>query len=407
MFTMETDELSRYLEALAREDCYRVDAMLKESPYEATQRVFFVGANGAERGPYVRKLIRRDSGLGAAYERIFEAQQEGRRFKHLPTIVECYQREDFLVVVMEFVRGDTLQEVVYRRDPSVQLAAEVFPLLCDAVAELHESFDSPIIHRDLKPSNVILANGYLTLIDFGISRTHREGAESDTVKLGTRAFAPPEQFGFGQTTVRSDIYALGMLLYFCLTEKIPTSQVRETGYEAKGVPPCLRPILVRSTDLDPAGRYASAAELKAAFLEAVRHPDPATQDAPRPYPAQSAPPVAAAPLMAAASRHQRPKLGGWNTFVIAATAMLVWMCWSIVIIPTGSAANLSPLARVLGYGIAESSLFLTFGFAVLKKEPIRQRYSRLKGIEAWHGWLLFAVASLLALILIGIAVHAG
>lgn len=120
---MKNDDIARYLAALEREDCYCVDATLKESAHELTQRVFFVGENGSKRGPYVRKFIHRDKGLGIAYERIYDAQQNGMRFKYIPEIFECYQREDYLVVVMEFVNGETLQERVYRHDPSVQLAA--------------------------------------------------------------------------------------------------------------------------------------------------------------------------------------------------------------------------------------------------------------------------------------------
>lgn len=80
------DELAEQLDALARDDCYRVDAVLKEGAFETTQRVFFVGANGAEQGPYVRKYLDGDAGLGAAYERIWKAQRAGSRFLHLPLL---------------------------------------------------------------------------------------------------------------------------------------------------------------------------------------------------------------------------------------------------------------------------------------------------------------------------------
>ena len=216
---METDELAQYLNSLHREDCYRVDAVLKESAFETTQRVYFVGSNGAENGPFIRKFIARESGLGSAYERIYAAQEAGRRFKHIPRVLECYQHGDQLAVVMEYVQGETLQDYVYREDPSPELAHAVFPALCDAVSELHDDFAPSIIHRDLKPSNIILSEGNLTIIDFGISREFKDDASADTTQFGTRAFAPPEQFGYGQTTVRSDVYALGMLLYFALQKR--------------------------------------------------------------------------------------------------------------------------------------------------------------------------------------------
>ena len=58
------ESLQQHLDSLARDECYRVDAVLKEGRYERTERVFFVGANGAEQGPYVRKVFEAESGLG-------------------------------------------------------------------------------------------------------------------------------------------------------------------------------------------------------------------------------------------------------------------------------------------------------------------------------------------------------
>lgn len=266
---MEHDELAQHLESLQRESCYRVDAVLKQSSVEVTQRVFFEGENGAETGPYIRKFIKRDAGIGAAYERLFSAQQRGRRFKYIPDMLECYTRGDALVVVMELVRGKTLQDVVYERDPSTQLAREIFPMLCDAVGELHREFDPPIIHRDLKPSNIILTGEGLALIDFGISREYDEAAEADTTHFGTREFAPPEQYGFGQTGTYSDIYSLGMVLYFCLTEEIPNAQTRKQGFRNPKIPEGLRLVIEKAVALDPAMRFGNVDELKCAFLSAA------------------------------------------------------------------------------------------------------------------------------------------
>lgn len=264
------DELSEHLDALARDGCYRVDAVMKESAFETTQLVYFVGANGSEQGPYVRKYLDGDAGLGAAYERLWRAQRSGRRFLHLPLVLDCHAVGSRRVVVMEFVRGETLADVVYRCDPSVALACDVFPKLCEAVRELHEAFDPPLIHRDLKPSNVMLTRDNLTLIDFGIARSFDEAAEQDTNHFGTRAYAPPEQFGYGQSDARTDVYALGMLLYFCLTEKTPDAKARRAGYRGAGVPEPLRAVVERAAAFDPRDRYASVRELEQAFGEAVR-----------------------------------------------------------------------------------------------------------------------------------------
>ena len=265
----ESDEISHelafQLEAMRRQECYVVEEVLKESSTEITERVHFEGANGASQGPFVRKRIERSSGLGGAYERIFAAQQAGKRFRYIPRIYDCAIIGDEIVVVMEYVFGETLEDVVRRCAPSMALAADVFPRVCDAVCELHERFDPPIVHRDLKPSNIMLSSESLTIIDFGISRTCTQGAQTDTTHFGTRAYAPPEQFGFAQTTVRSDVYALGLLLYFCLAGNVPDATLRERNFKIDGVPEAMRRVIAKAAAFDPNNRYEGVRELKAAF----------------------------------------------------------------------------------------------------------------------------------------------
>jgi serine/threonine protein kinase len=268
---MEQDELALYLDFLRQDACYRVEEVLKEGPYETTQRVSSLGANGLVRGSYIRKYLAREPGLGlgTAYETLFQAWQAGKRFKHLPRIYGCHQTETDLVVVMEYIAGTTLQDVVRQSSPSIALVEDVFPRLCGAVTELHEGFAPPIIHRDLKPSNIMLTQDGLKLIDFGIARTYREEADQDTHYFGTRFYAPPEQFGFGQTDVRSDIYALGMLLSYCLVEKTPTAAVRDGGFADLAIADAFRKIIIKATRLDPRERYHDANEMKAAILKAL------------------------------------------------------------------------------------------------------------------------------------------
>ena len=127
---------------------------------------------------------------------------------------------------MEYIEGETFGALVDRLGATPDYARELYPALCDAVGELHAGFamagetSAPVIHRDLKPSNIIVTGASRTLdegltfsslviIDLGIARVWRDGADADTVKFGTRPYAPPEQYGFGQTSVRSDVYALG------------------------------------------------------------------------------------------------------------------------------------------------------------------------------------------------------
>lgn len=99
------EELAAYLNALERGDSYRVDRVLSSNDAESTEVVYFVGAHGGERGPFIRKRFSAEHGLGGAYERIWQAQQAGRRFRYLPHIEECYTTGSELVVVSEYVQG--------------------------------------------------------------------------------------------------------------------------------------------------------------------------------------------------------------------------------------------------------------------------------------------------------------
>lgn len=200
----EADELSAFLLLIESDNHYRVDEVMKRSASEVTERVTFVADNYVERGPFIRKYLKFGPGVGSAYAVIHQAQEQGTYLSHLPRIYAVYQLKDELVVVMEYLQGETLQDAVLRCGPSFQLAQEAFPQVCEAVRELHECFNPPLIHRDLKPANIVLSNGRVFLIDFGIARVYRSGSVSDTSHLGTRAYAPPEQYGFGQTDTRSD-----------------------------------------------------------------------------------------------------------------------------------------------------------------------------------------------------------
>ncbi|HIU04520.1 MAG TPA: protein kinase [Candidatus Coprousia avicola] len=316
--TMVTDDgLDAYLDAVARSAAYRVERTLG-SRNGLTELVFFTGEGGTRLGPFVRKRIELATGLGGAYEELLRAQRAGRRFYHLPRVVECYKTGSELVVVTEYVPGETLAAYVARRGGSPALAREVFPVLCEAVAELHGVCDPPLIHRDLKPQNVIIAPEGLFLIDFGIARRYRDDAASDTVHLGTRAYAPPEQYGFGQTDVRSDVYALGRLLAFCLTGEEPRPGADEMAGAAEAAP-ALAPVLARATAFDPAERYGDVPELAAAFAGVVPGADAPTSAsviaAASPARADSTPSAAA--VRAAAPKGGLPWGGiAWNLVVV-------------------------------------------------------------------------------------------
>lgn len=263
-----SSELDGFLEAAARSDSWRVERTLKSSPFETTELVRFRGASGGELGPFIRKRIDCSAGVGRAYERLWDAQRSGVILHGVPRLVECLRSGDELSVVTEFIEGRTLGELVRDEGASERLATGLMPALCDAVFELHTLLDPPLIHRDLKPSNVIVrSDGRPFVIDFGIARAWDGKADADTVRFGTRAYAPPEQFGFGQTDARSDVYALGKLALFCATGGEGTGPADEADLRRRGLSAPLSEVIARATAFDPARRFSGARALGRALRE--------------------------------------------------------------------------------------------------------------------------------------------
>lgn len=295
------DDFSTRLEGWlnATADRYEVRETLKETPSEITQVVYRRAAKGGQAvGPFVRKVFLGDAGLGSAYEQIMAAQTRGVRLAHLPVVYDTEHDGTAFEVVMEFVHGETLHDLVRRRGAGIDVVRQIAPGLCEATAELHESLDKPVIHRDIKPSNVMIARDRVVLIDLGIARTWHADAPRDTIRYGTPGYAPPEQFGYAQTSVCSDVYALGMTIAFCFTGEEPTAELRERGFADPRIPEPVRAVLVRATQFDPGMRHVSARALAADLEhELANVPSPAlrTPDAPTGTPRPSSDPTPGAP----------------------------------------------------------------------------------------------------------------
>ena len=176
---------------------------------------------------------------------------------HVPQIYRLIERDGKLIVIEEHIDGQTLEEFLIYRQVDETLAEKILLQICECLAVLHEK---NIIHRDLKPSNIMLTEkNFVKVIDFGIARIFKPENSSDTELLGTRGYAPPEQFGlfdFGQTDRRSDIYALGITIKNLLGE----------NYDGR-----LKKILDKCTALEPSQRFQSAEELCRAVLQGRRY----------------------------------------------------------------------------------------------------------------------------------------
>ncbi len=173
------------------------------------------------------------------------AQLKELSHPYLPTVYEVRREGEGMTVTEEYIEGANLASVSLSQRQLTKLLLE----LCDVLEFLHSR---GILHRDIKPSNLMLAaDGHLRLIDFDAARQEQFQAEQDTQLLGTRGYAPPEQYGFAQTDTRSDIYALGVTFRQLLG---PLARKRRW-----------RKILRKCTALDPKDRYASVAQVKRAI----------------------------------------------------------------------------------------------------------------------------------------------
>lgn len=132
--------------------------------------------------------------------------------------------------------------------------------LCLLLEQIH-GMEPPVIHRDIKPENVILSpTGEPCLIDFDIAREYKSGQEADTVFMGTRCTAAPEQYGYAQTDERTDLYALGVTLRYMLTGSYEPSALEQAD-----CPERLKRCLQKAAAFSPDDRYRSAKEFRLAL----------------------------------------------------------------------------------------------------------------------------------------------
>lgn len=167
----------------------------------------------------------------------------------IPRILHCIEEDGETLVVEEYVQGESLLDRIGRKAYlSEREAGNILLQLCDGLAPIHAQ---GIVHRDIKPSNLILqSGGIVRLIDFDAARIVKEHSGEDTMHLGTKGYyAPPEQFGYGQTDARSDIYSIGITLRESMPEEYD-------GYLAK--------IFARCTEIDPDRRYRNVQTLRRA-----------------------------------------------------------------------------------------------------------------------------------------------
>jgi serine/threonine protein kinase len=236
------------------------------------------------------KVIREFEGDSSRRRRFWQEARAAAQVAH-PNACRIYdiaEEQDCLVLVMEFIEGESLARRIKRGSLPAQEAGQITLALLSALEAFHKI---GIVHRDLKPTNIVLSNGGTKLLDFGIVKHVRSNANEETaatlgdatapgIFLGTPRYASPEQFRDRPVDARSDIFSLGVVLFEMLTGKPPFSG--ETFAELahavlEGSPPALSGspaisamgrIVHRALSREPQDRYPSA-EAMAADLRAT------------------------------------------------------------------------------------------------------------------------------------------
>ncbi len=212
----------------------------------------------ADTGSFILRLYRKEV---PAYRALEKAWCEG-----FPQVYRTYEEEGFFVVEEEDVEGISLE--VYLKQAGTLPEKEALELMLQLCSSLQSLHSLGYIHRDVKPEHILLTpEKKAVLIDLDASMLVQPEKKNDTMLIGTVLYAAPEQFGLTRSDVRSDIYALGILLNEMVTGKHPTVMQYRKGRLAKIIETC--------TKINPEDRYQSVEELETALTHAAKSLQPA------------------------------------------------------------------------------------------------------------------------------------
>jgi serine/threonine-protein kinase len=241
-----------------------------------------------------------------------EAQMLARlNHLNLPQVSDFFRDQGKHYLVMEFVDGATLGERLVQAGGTLPLPLVLkwADQLCDVLDYLHRQVP-PIIFRDLKPDNIMVnQEDQVKLIDFGIARLFKPGKAKDTMAFGTAGYAPPEQYGKGQTDARSDVYGLGATLHHLLTGRDPSADPFHfpTVQDLKpSVPVVVDNAIMRALESRPEARWPTIRAFRAALAETAPQREPQPDSSPADVAYVTPPPVAT--LAASASADVLPSL---------------------------------------------------------------------------------------------------
>ncbi len=232
--------------------------------------------------PVAIKTLKPEAMAGGtvALDRFKQEIRLARRIAHR-NVVRTYdlgEQNGMYYLTMEYVEGTSLKQLIVSRGKlPVAVTLTVGKQLCRALEVAHAE---GVIHRDIKPQNIVVEpSGFLKVMDFGIARLANppqgKGLTEAGTSIGTPDYMSPEQLSGAELDPRSDLYAAGVVLFECVTGRVPFEAETTWALVAKhleeeapdprkfnsDVPPALAAVIVKAMAKSPADRYATAAEL--------------------------------------------------------------------------------------------------------------------------------------------------
>ena len=224
------------------------------------------------------KILRGDLAEDEKFVRRFQREANSASSLKHPNIVEVYdvgEDDGKYFIVMEYINGKTLKSLIKKR--GVLTLEEVIDIMLQLTSAVSCAHDSYIIHRDIKPQNVmILEDGRVKITDFGIAMAlnNNELTQTNSV-MGSVHYLPPEQANGSGSTIKSDIYSLGILMFELLTGKLPfkgenaveiaIKQMREPIPSVKSISPdipqSVENVVLKACAKNPKNRYDTAREM--------------------------------------------------------------------------------------------------------------------------------------------------
>lgn len=202
---------------MSQQDVLAIAEYEEVEPINGRQNVLLVSDSNDKL--FVKKTLKNYD--ASIYRYIMENPVE-----YMPKVFAVYESKNHLVVIEEYIEGVTLAEYLEDECFDQETAIYIAIRICLILLNLHDG-EHAIVHRDIKPSNIIIdSEGDVYLLDINAAKWYKPDQVEDTVLLGTRDYAAPEQLGYGSeaSSPKTDVYALGVLMNVMITGTTPKKQ---------------------------------------------------------------------------------------------------------------------------------------------------------------------------------------